>query len=382
VDRLEFEWTLGGIAFDTTGTLGGRLVALDTDGKLFLVDPNGQSALLANLGRRTEGVAVAPASFGPLAGQIIVGIEGSGDQDGESGKVYAVSANGATTLLAHIGYTAEHIQFVPSNGGTYYQAELSFERARENRLWSASASQFLARAGHMLVINEMSGDMWEVAWDGAQYTQSLTGRVPGRWSSQGLRAQATELEGGDFAQRAPVLPLWTPWSRVPGGGTTDVQPNASIDQSDTLNNQLRLFAKGINDRRVYTQSMSGNNETWSGSWMEVPPGGLTTQHSLGSAFHENDVLIFCVRDDGRVMHKRIFRNGVLTRPSSRSAPIQRSANGTPWLRLFGMIARRVDLVKPSGNHRHRLHPLSERDEGRRKEFPHGKHSTQSLCVAQ
>lgn len=303
------EWTdlnssglWGGIAFDTTGMFGGRLVALDNNGKIFLVDAAGQSALLADLDRRAEGVAVAPASFGPLGGQIIVGIEGYDDNDAQSGKVYAVSANGAATLLADIGYTAEHIQFVPANGGTYYQAELSFERARENRIWSASSSQFLARAGHMLVINEMAGDLWELVWDGVRYTQSLAGRVPGRWSSQGLGVQHTELEGGDFAERSAVLPGWTTWSHVPGGGTTDSQPNAAIDYS----NNLHLFVKGINDRRVYMQSMSGNNETWGGNWMEVPPGGLTTHHSLASALHENNLHLFCVRDDGHIMQKRVF----------------------------------------------------------------------------
>ncbi len=300
----------GGITFDTTGMFGGRLVAIDNDGKIFLVDATGHSTLLANLAHRTEGVAVAPASFGPLGGQIIVGVEGYDDNDPQSGKVYAVNANGVDTLLADIGYTAEHIQFIPANGGTYYQAELSFERARENRLWSASSSQFLSRVGHMLVINEMSGDLWEVAWDGAQYTQSLAGRVPGRWSSQGLGVQRTELEGGDFAQRAPVLPGWTNWSPVPGGGTTDAQPNAAVDYS----NNLHLFVKGINDRRVYMQSMSGNNETW-GSWMEVAPGGLTTHHSLASALHENQLHLFCVRDDGHIMQKRVF---IVANPSAEA----------------------------------------------------------------
>jgi hypothetical protein len=300
----------GGVTFDTAGSFGGRLVALDNDGKIFLVDSHRAHTLLvdlaARLGARTraEGVAVAPASFGPCGGRVIVGVEGDNDDDPQTGKVYAVDAQGSPTPLADIGYTAEHIQFVPANAGTYYQAELSFERARENRLWSVSASQFLARAGHMLVINEMSGDLWEVAWDGARYTQSLAGRVPGRWSSHGLALQHTELEGGDFAVRAPAAAPWTDWSAVPGGGTTDARPDARVDTSGNLH----LFVKGIIDRRVYMQSMWGNTEAWTG-WVEVPPGGLTTHHSLASALHEQNLHVFAVRDDGQIVHKRAFLGG-------------------------------------------------------------------------
>jgi hypothetical protein len=296
----------GGICFDTAGTFNGRLVALDNDGKIFLVDAQARKTLLVDLAlklnatARAEGVTVAPQSFGPLGGQIIVGIEGAGDDDAQTGKVYAVAANGNPTLLADIGYTAEHVIFVPPMGGAYYQAELSFERPRENRLWCATPSQFLARAGKLLVINEMAGDLWEVAWDGARYTQSYSGRVPGRWSSEGLSVQGTELEGGDFAQHAPSLPGWTDWLAVPGGGTTDLKPNASIDAS----NNLHLFAHGINDGRVYMQSMWGTTEQWTG-WIEMP-GGLTTSHSFGSALHEGNLRLFAVRGDGVVVQKRVF----------------------------------------------------------------------------
>jgi hypothetical protein len=297
----------GGITFDTAGSFGGRLVALDCDGRIFLVDSHGAHTLLSDLaGRlgvrtRAEGIAVAPMSFGPFGGCVVIGIEGDDDDDLQSGKVYAVDKHGTPTLLADIGYTAEHIQFVPTNAGTYYQAELSFERARENRLWSVSASQFLARAGHMLVINEMSGDLWEVVWDGSQYTQSLAGRVPGRWSSDGLALQNTELESGDFAVRAPLRSAWTDWSEVPDGGSTDARPDARVDASGNLH----LFVKGILTRGVYMQSMSGSDEAWT-SWVEVPPGGLTTNHAIASALHEQNLHLFAVRDDGRIMQKRAF----------------------------------------------------------------------------
>jgi hypothetical protein len=297
----------GGVAFDSSGSFGGQLIALDMSGKIFLINAKAQFALLADLAAklgvpiRSEGVAVAPTSFGPFGGYMFVGVEGNNDTDPQTGNVYAIDQNGTPTLFTSIGYTAEHIVFVPANCATYYHAQLSFARARENRLWSVSSSQFLARVGRMLVINEMSGDLWEIAWDGSKYLQSLAGRVSGRWTSEGLLTQHEELEGGDFAVLRPSEPAWNDWSQVPGNGTTDARPSASGD----LAGNLHLFAKGIVDRRVYMQSMWGNTEVWTG-WVEVPPGGLTTNHSIASAMHEGNLHLFAVRDDGHIVHKRAF----------------------------------------------------------------------------
>ncbi|HMG76775.1 MAG TPA: hypothetical protein VK582_25095 [Pyrinomonadaceae bacterium] len=291
----------GGLTFDTGGAFGGRLIGMTTGGKLFLVTSSGVSTLLADLGRRLEGVTVAPAGFGPLAGQIIVGVEGGSDTDPESGKVYAVNASGNPTLLADIGFAAEDIQFVPPNGGTFYQAELCFDRERENRIMAVSGTQFLNRLGRMIVVNELSGEYSEVAWDGIRYTQSLIGRVPGRWSSQGFNVQGTELEAACFAARPPTLPGWTPWAVIPGGATTDRPPVACADASGNLH----LLIKGVSDSRVYMNNMWGSTQVWTG-WMEVPPGGLITKHALAMALHDNVLYAFAVRDDGAILFKRLY----------------------------------------------------------------------------
>jgi hypothetical protein len=107
------------------------------------------ASLLKEVGQRAEGLTVAPASFGPLAGQIVLGVEGHDDDDPESGRVYALDADASLVLLADIGYAAEDLQFVPPNGGTYYQCQIAFDRERKNRLLAASSSQFLSRLGHL-----------------------------------------------------------------------------------------------------------------------------------------------------------------------------------------------------------------------------------------
>jgi len=301
VDLGTGQWPWGGLTFDTYGAFGGRLIVQTDRGKILLVGADGSKSQLADLGRRLEGLEVAPAGFGPLAGQIIVGVEGFSDTDPESGKVYAIDTHGNLTLLADIGFAAEDIRFVPQNGGTYYQTELCFDRESENRVLSVSSSQFLSRLGRMLVVNELGGELWEVAWDGARYTQAKVGRAPGRWSSQGFNVQGTELEAGCFAVRSPSLPGWTNWSAVPGGGTTDRAPASAVDYSGNLH----LLVKGINDRRIYMNNMVGATQAWSG-WAEVPPGGMTTNHTLATAMHDNVLYAFSVRDDGAIMYKPLF----------------------------------------------------------------------------
>jgi len=60
---------------------------------------------------------------------------------------------------------------------------------------------------------------------------------------------------------------WSGWGEVSGGGTTDVALSAAV-----FGNRLYLFAKGIDDKRIYVNSYDGGS--WSG-WHEVPGGGST-----------------------------------------------------------------------------------------------------------
>lgn len=345
----------GGLTFDTAGAFGGQLIAATTLGKVFLVTANGTPTLLCNLGRRLEGVAVAPVGFGPLAGQIIVGVEGNSDSDPEAGKVYAINVSGNPTLLADIGFAAEDIQFVPPNGGTYYQAELCADRERENRILSVSASQFLSRRGRMLVVQELAGELWEIAWDGTRYTQSLAGRAPGRWSSQGFDVQGTELEAGCFAALSPSLPNLTPWKAVPGGGTTDRAPAVAVDAAGTLH----LLTKDIGSRRVYINHMFSTTRTWGGR-TEVPPGGLVTNHAPAMALHNQVLYAFAVRDDGAILSKRLFEkgSGLLSGPWTEvtgagrtdTAVAAATANGRLVLAMKGVQDQKIYLneLAPGG----------------------------------
>jgi len=221
----------GALCFDTHGSFGGRLIAVTTLGLIFLVNADGTFAMPAPYNdlsgnppviRRAEGAGVAPATFGPHAGHLIIGVEGEagvgggdGNADPESGKVYAVSNNPADppVLLADVGFMAESIAFVPPRGGTYAQAELAFDRDRENRVLIASASQFIGRVGRLIVASEITGEFTEVNWDGVQYTQSFIGRAPGPWTSEGFNQQLYWFAKG-INDSLPAVSITAPKHRV------------------------------------------------------------------------------------------------------------------------------------------------------------------------
>lgn len=254
VDFREGDGLWGGLCFDTEGDFGGRMIAVEANGKIWLVDSNGAFTLHADLTLRLEGVTVAPATFGPLARQIIVGVEGYGDDDPHGGEIYAVSKENERSLLANIGFAAENVCFVPQHSGTYYQTQLAFDSERDNRLLAVSSSQFLNRLGRLIVNNEITGELWEVAWDGSRYTQQRVGTVPGRWTTSGFNVQGTELEAGCFAVKTTRIPDWTDWSPVPGNFTTDQAPAAATDAAG----DVVLFCKDPTAHEVYYNSFERN----------------------------------------------------------------------------------------------------------------------------
>ena len=89
--------TLGGIALDTVGSFGHRLLVTGTHNgnqtTLFAVDCQGSSSVLTDSAPLVEGgLAVAPMSFGQFAGQLIAA-------DENSGQIWAIDASGKSLLV-------------------------------------------------------------------------------------------------------------------------------------------------------------------------------------------------------------------------------------------------------------------------------------------
>jgi hypothetical protein len=162
--------TLGGIAIDTTGNFGHRLLVTGThDGNkttAFAVDCQGSSTILSDSLPLVEGgIAVAPPTFGQFAGSLIA-------PDENSGQMWAIDPAGKATLVSAPNLPTggdtgvESIGFVPpgfSAGGFAYLAD----RGTPNnpfpgtdsilRLTSAALSAAGVQDGDLLVSTEGGG---------------------------------------------------------------------------------------------------------------------------------------------------------------------------------------------------------------------------------
>ncbi|MDQ6772105.1 MAG: hypothetical protein M3024_03825, partial [Candidatus Dormibacteraeota bacterium] len=163
--------SLHGIAFDTEGAFGHRLLVAGPHANrttVAAIDCDGTVTVITRQAPVVEGgIAVAPAGFGAFAGTVIA-------PDELSGAIYAISADGSSRLLAHPGLAAggdigvEGVGFVPSTaiaGVTVYFADRGTPgnpHAGTDRLL-ALAGGALGRAGarpaDMLVATEGGAGM-------------------------------------------------------------------------------------------------------------------------------------------------------------------------------------------------------------------------------
>jgi hypothetical protein len=114
-----------GIAFDDTGRFGHRLLVTATAGNrttVSAIDCRGRVAVLTRDAPKVEGgIAVAPASFGRFGGDLIA-------PDENSGRIYAIAANGVSQAIATSG--------LPHGGDIGVESE-GFVPRRLSAGWSA-----------------------------------------------------------------------------------------------------------------------------------------------------------------------------------------------------------------------------------------------------
>jgi hypothetical protein len=121
--------TLGGIALDTVGSFGHRLLATGTRGDhtiVFAVDCVGSVSTITDSAPPMEGgLAVAPSTFGQFAGDLVA-------PDENTGRLWAIDAAGRATVVAVPNLAAggdtgvESVGFVPPGftaGGFAYLAD-------------------------------------------------------------------------------------------------------------------------------------------------------------------------------------------------------------------------------------------------------------------
>ena len=143
---------LSGIAFDSTGRFGHRLLVTAGSGgrtTVFGIGCDGRLSTIAAGAPAVEGgIAVAPAAFGRFGGDLIAA-------DETSGRVYAVDPAGQVITLAQPALPAggdigvESAGFVPPRAAAAYLADRFSARNKhpgDNAILQLSAAQ-LARAG-------------------------------------------------------------------------------------------------------------------------------------------------------------------------------------------------------------------------------------------
>jgi hypothetical protein len=162
--------SLGGIAFDTTGRFGSRLlVSGPANGRTTIaaIDCRGGVQVITSSAPVLEGgLAVAPATFGAFGGALIA-------PDELSGRLWAIGADGQATLVANSGLPTggdigvESVAFVPpgftaAGGAVYYP-----DRATSNNPHPGTDSLLRLPARDLRQVGVQDGDMLAATEGGA-----------------------------------------------------------------------------------------------------------------------------------------------------------------------------------------------------------------------
>jgi hypothetical protein len=173
------------VAFDTVGTWGYALLALDDNGLLWSISSDGSAKVLSNFssfagplssqrgGLKPEGIAVAPQSFGAFAGYLFITLEGAG-------RILAIAPNDTKVMPVALmpGEEPERVLQIPA-GSDLYLAE--FDTGARVRVPAANFTNYV---GSLLVItegeNEPFGSFTVLQPTGSSITMTRIGNVTGR----------------------------------------------------------------------------------------------------------------------------------------------------------------------------------------------------------
>jgi len=149
------------IFFDPGSSFGGNMLVTTSSGQIYQVTSTGSFSLLANIGADTEGMDIAGSAWGPYAGQLLVGSEGTGD-------LHLVSNTGVVTLVGTAGEFsgAETVSFVPTTLDPSDPLQGFYVANYAQDIQFAAASNFVSLEGDAVVTDEFGGStMWDVHYD-------------------------------------------------------------------------------------------------------------------------------------------------------------------------------------------------------------------------
>lgn len=140
------EMGLGYIAFDTTGTWGNLLYAVNYNGLLWSIDSDGTATLVLDLGNDLlpESIDFAPEDFGDFGGDMLIALE-------MDGKVIALSDENPDQIVVLIEFddeSPERVLVIPP------ESDLFVAQYDKNSVVKLSADVFSNYVGGLVVITE------------------------------------------------------------------------------------------------------------------------------------------------------------------------------------------------------------------------------------
>jgi hypothetical protein len=152
------------LTFDRVGTFDHMLIVTDRRGSVWTVNSTGRATRIADVGVHIEGPEVAPLSFDPAGGKILV----SNDFDD---RIYAVGANGSVSPVATY-QSPESVRFLPSSycsygrsGGAYFVTSefsdqiVKFPAADFNPLTPGMNALIQTKVGMVGLLTSRGGDL-------------------------------------------------------------------------------------------------------------------------------------------------------------------------------------------------------------------------------
>lgn len=167
----------GSLYVDRTGVYGGDLLGATTAGQVWRITSAGAATMLADVGEHLEGLLSVPnnsVQYGPLAGKIIAGAEGSG-------RMY-VFDNAGLVGFHELGVNIEDIDLIEPNENFY---GVNFG---SSSILGAPASDFTGMVGDILLTQEThSGSgLYQLEWNGStlaatELTLDFGSATPSQW---------------------------------------------------------------------------------------------------------------------------------------------------------------------------------------------------------
>ena len=265
----------GGLYLDRTGSFGGDLVAVTTQGGVWRINSAGTPTLLASLGARLEGVTTVPNDadrYGPWAGKILAGAP-------EQGTIYAVDQQGGSTAYG-LGINPEEIRVIPAHEN-FYGVD-----AGSRKLWGAPAAAFSGMIGDVLVAQGSPGVLARVRWNGAQFEVSEIAQAT-EWkqftfSPAGVAEIPAVKQAYDkiaIVRHAPVINS----GRVEGSLWQLTGENVVLDGRDVITTDLLVPGTptvSVSDNPTFSGTIQGVENPQPGGYGVALSGNATLRHLI------------------------------------------------------------------------------------------------------